>query len=138
MTQQMCSLSVLNVRDVLTHIAEDYRTGVREPTVISRALVENEPIERQELPRQISQDLEDNNLHPDSISPNMPFVDQWPSQAISGGTLEEGSTAPLLPLSKMVTENKMSSVLDAQQSAAEDGETSASASLDSATLLEVP
>jgi hypothetical protein len=57
-------------------IAEDYRTGAREPTVISRALVENEPIERQELPKQISQDLEDNNTHPDSISLNMLFVDE--------------------------------------------------------------
>jgi hypothetical protein len=106
----MYSLSVLNVRNALTNIAEDYRTGVREPTVISRALVENEPIDRQELLEQISQDLEDSNIHPDSISLNMSFVDEWLSQAISSGTLEEGSTVPLLPLPTRARENKISSV----------------------------
>jgi hypothetical protein len=38
----------------------------------------------------------------------------------------------------MVTENKISSVSDAQQSATEDSESSVSASLDSANLLEAP
>ncbi|KAH8622166.1 hypothetical protein IG631_23272 [Alternaria alternata] len=128
----LTSLSVLNVRDALTNIAEDYRTGVREPTVISRALVENEPIDRQELLEQISQDLEDSNIHPDSISLNMSFVDEWLSQAISSGTLEEGSTAPLLPLPTRARENKISSVSDTQHSAAENSGSRASASQGSA------
>ncbi|RYN19876.1 hypothetical protein AA0121_g3343 [Alternaria tenuissima] len=128
----LTSLSVLNVRDALTNIAEDYRTGVREPTVISRALVENEPIDRQELLEQISQDLEDSNIHPDSISLNMSFVDEWLSQAISSGTLEEGSTAPLLPLPTRARENKISSVSDTQHSAVENSGSRASASQGSA------
>ncbi|CAN9227070.1 unnamed protein product [Alternaria alternata] len=117
-------------------LEEDYRTGVREPTVVSRALVENEPIDRQELLEQISQDLEDSDIHPDSISLNMPFVDEWLSQAISNGTLEEGSTAPLVLLPITAGENKASSISDTQHSTSENGRSHASLSKGSASPLE--
>ena len=68
---------------------------MRQPSVISRALEDNEPIEKQEMLEQISQELEEKDVHPDSISLNKPFLDEWLSKVVRGGGLEEGLLHPL-------------------------------------------
>jgi hypothetical protein len=105
----MDSLSVLNVRDALDRIALEYRTGARQPSVISRALSDNEPIEKEEMLEQISQDLEEKDVHPDSISLNKPFLDEWLSKVVRGGNLEEGSLEPLPMVGKNTVRKTISS-----------------------------
>jgi hypothetical protein len=85
----------MNFQGLLGRIAQEYRTGAREPTVISRAMNHTEPVEKEEMSAQICQNLEDKDVHPDSIDLNKPFLDQWLSEVLEAGSLNEGSAQAL-------------------------------------------
>ncbi|CAO2655432.1 Nn.00g104960.m01.CDS01 [Neocucurbitaria sp. VM-36] len=106
----LTSLSVLNVRDAVERIAQEYRTGARLPSVVSHPTIESKPVDKEEMFEQISKDLEEEDVHPDSILLNKSFLDEWLSKVIEDGGLEEGSTDPLPDLQKSSTRNTMTSI----------------------------
>jgi hypothetical protein len=90
----------MNLQKVLGQIAQEYRTGAREPTVISHAMDHDESVEQEEMFEQICQDLEDKEVHPDSIDLNKSFLDQWLSEVLEAGSLNEGSVQAFPKLEK--------------------------------------
>ncbi|KAF1847228.1 uncharacterized protein K460DRAFT_402592 [Cucurbitaria berberidis CBS 394.84] len=110
----LTSLSVLNVQDALVQIAQEYRTGKRDRSVISHPRIDNKPAEKEDMFEQISQDLEEKDIHPDSIVLNKPFLDEWLSEVIEHDGLDEGSSTPLPDLEKSTTRESTTSNLATQ------------------------
>ncbi|ORY14912.1 hypothetical protein BCR34DRAFT_598818 [Clohesyomyces aquaticus] len=92
----LTSLSVTHIRKNLDIIVKEYRTGAREPSVLSYAIMDNKPIEQEELLEQITVDLEDKDVHPDNIDLNKPFLLQWLSKLAAEGGLEEAPPYSIL------------------------------------------
>lgn len=65
------------MHETLEAIRKDYQSGGRERTVISNALLDNKPIPPNELFEQFAVDLEDQDIHPDSITLNEGFIQNW-------------------------------------------------------------
>lgn len=85
--------SVHNIRKELKDILHEYKSGTREPTVVSQAFISNKQLETKikhdELTQQIQSDLEDREIHPESISLNKSFIQQWLESTLTDGYLEE-------------------------------------------------
>ncbi|KAH7345866.1 hypothetical protein BKA66DRAFT_478700 [Pyrenochaeta sp. MPI-SDFR-AT-0127] len=107
----LTSLSVLNVKETLDRIAQEYRTGARQPSVISRPMVDDKLVEKEEMFEQISDDLEEKDVHPYSILLNKPFLEEWLCQIIENGGLDEDSIDPLPELKKEITHEPTLSTL---------------------------
>ncbi|PVI08362.1 hypothetical protein DM02DRAFT_722633 [Periconia macrospinosa] len=86
-------LSLQSLQIELKHIVHEYRTGAREPTVVSQAIFSNAQAEtgtiNAELTQQIHADLEDKDIHPESISLNSRFIQNWLETVLEDGGLEE-------------------------------------------------
>ncbi|KAF2437467.1 hypothetical protein P171DRAFT_183392 [Karstenula rhodostoma CBS 690.94] len=89
--------SVHEIRRELRQILQEYRSGAREPTVVSEAIFSDNHAEKRtrstELTQQIHTDLEDKDIHPKSISLNDSFIQQWLESTLAAGGLEESSDA---------------------------------------------
>jgi hypothetical protein len=92
----------------LDTILKEYRRGARQPSILSQAILDNRRIDKDELLVQVNRDLEDKDVHPDSINFNQSFIDSWLSEVVSEGGLDEISpdnqtsedapgTTPLIP-----------------------------------------
>jgi hypothetical protein len=67
------SLSISKVETALDTILREYRNGVREPSVLSHALLHSKSVDKEAVLDQVTADLEDQNVHPDSIHLNKSF-----------------------------------------------------------------
>lgn len=77
------------MRRTLDIIAKEYQTGVHQATVLSTTICDGQTVEEDELLEQITADLEDKDIHPDSIALNKPYLLSWLSKVIAEGGLEE-------------------------------------------------
>jgi len=87
----LSSLSILNVQKQLRQILSEYKTRVRESTVLSDAINDSKMAPEPELFDQLIVDLEDKDVHPDAISLNSAFIQSWLKQAIRTGQLQENA-----------------------------------------------
>ncbi|KAI8931871.1 hypothetical protein NX059_010775 [Plenodomus lindquistii] len=94
----LTSLSVLSVQRALGIVVESYRAGKKEPTVISRAVIESQPGDGAEMFEQISIDLEEEDVNPESILLNKGYLQDWLQDIVKNGGLEEGSSHSRLEL----------------------------------------
>ena len=92
------SLSVSNVKKTLDLILEEHRNGRREPSLLSHALLKNKAVAKDELFAQVSSDLEDKDVHPDSITLNEGYISSWLSSVMSQGGLDEAIVEALPPV----------------------------------------
>lgn len=108
--------SVYEIGKELRKILHEYRSGAREPTVVSQAIFSNTQVEAEamkaELTQQIHADLEDKDIHPNSIRFNDSFIQQWLDKTMADGGLQESvETAEDTNQSKMKREStKMHSI----------------------------
>ncbi|CAI6292946.1 unnamed protein product [Periconia digitata] len=91
--QSLQMYSVNEIRSELKDILREYRSGAREPTVVSQAIFSNKQADAKttnaEVTQQIHADLEDKDIHPVSISLNDKFIQQWVEKMLEDGGLEE-------------------------------------------------
>ncbi|OAQ71516.1 hypothetical protein VFPFJ_11057 [Purpureocillium lilacinum] len=73
------SLSIAVVRENLHHITDEYRSGTREPTVLSSVLLDNDMtrVDDEDLYEQIIVDLEGKGTHPDCITLHNEYIRGW-------------------------------------------------------------
>lgn len=84
------SLALRNVQKSLDTILQEYRSGRREPTVVSQALIDKSLVQKEQLLEQIASDLEDKDVHPDAFLLNSDYISSWLSEIMEMGGLEEG------------------------------------------------
>ncbi|KAF2688341.1 hypothetical protein K458DRAFT_427948 [Lentithecium fluviatile CBS 122367] len=89
----LSSLSVSIVQKTLSTILQEYRAGTRQRSVLSDAILERKPTPQNDLLEQVSADLEDREVHPDSINFNQSFIRSWLLQASSSGGFDEDSNS---------------------------------------------
>lgn len=61
---------------------------------MSHAIIDNKRVDEKELLEQVTADLEDKDVHPDSIAVNRPFIQLWLSEVVSEGGLDELPPGP--------------------------------------------
>lgn len=61
---------------------------------MSHAIIDNKRVDEKELLEQVTADLEDKDVHPDSITLNRPFIQLWLSKVVSEGGLDELPPGP--------------------------------------------
>jgi hypothetical protein len=74
---------------ILDIIVKEYQTGAHQATVLSRPICDGQTVDQDELLEQVAADLEDKDVHPDSIALNKPYLLSWLSKVIAEGGLEE-------------------------------------------------
>ncbi|KAF2630260.1 hypothetical protein BU25DRAFT_484227 [Macroventuria anomochaeta] len=80
--------------------------------MLSHPVIDNRAVEKEERFQQTSQDLEDIDIHPETISLNKPYVDDWLYKVIENGGFAEGSSDPLSKLRKTLTKRTSTSDVD--------------------------
>lgn len=84
------SLSATRVEAALQTILREYQTGKRQPSVLSDAVLERKSADQDDLLQQVSDDLEDKDVHPDAIDLNQSTIRSWLAKVLVQGDLEEG------------------------------------------------
>ncbi|KAF2119583.1 hypothetical protein BDV96DRAFT_567842 [Lophiotrema nucula] len=74
-------------------ILQQYKAGKRQPSVLSDAIIDRKPSNSDDLLRQITHDLEDEDVHPDAVEANSSFIRDWISTLLDNGGLDEVASA---------------------------------------------
>ncbi|KAF2727864.1 hypothetical protein EJ04DRAFT_529083 [Polyplosphaeria fusca] len=85
----LTNLSLIGVQTALDLILQEYRNGRRPPSVLSTAILDDQPANVDDLRSQLSMDLEEKDIHPEAISLNQKFIDSWLDDAQGNSSLDE-------------------------------------------------
>ena len=84
-------LSTVKLQKALDCIEQEHRKGLRQRSVISEAILDNKCVDEKEMLSELTSELEDKDIHPDSIALNHDFIISWIAKVGCGEGLEEQS-----------------------------------------------